>query len=70
MNQLGLLSSKDFQASAGACMHAQSCWTWPGFSVLGVFLAGVLEWVAISSSRGYSRPKDQTCISCTGFFNY
>ena len=26
--------------------------------------ARILEWVAISSSRGSSLPKDQTCISC------
>ena len=26
----------------------------------------ILEWVAISSSRGSSQQKDQTCFSCTG----
>ena len=32
-----------------------------------VFLkARILEWVAISSSRGSSQPKDQTRISCIG----
>ena len=35
----------------------------PGSSVHGIALARVLEWVAISSSRGSSRPRDQTCIS-------
>ena len=30
----------------------------------GIFLAGILEWVAISFSRGPSQPRDQTCISC------
>ena len=30
------------------------------------FQARVLEWVAISFSRGSSWPRDQTCISCTG----
>ena len=36
----------------------------PGSSVHGVLQASILEWVAISSSRGSSRPRDQTCISC------
>ena len=36
----------------------------PSSSVHGIFQAGVLEQVAISSSRGSSRPGDQTCISC------
>ena len=41
----------------------------PGSSIHGIFQAGILEWVAISSSRGSSRSKDQThvsCVSCTG----
>ena len=36
----------------------------PGFSVHGIFLARVLEWVAISFSRGSCRPRDWTWISC------
>ena len=36
----------------------------PGSSVLGIFQARVLEWVAISSSRGSSQSRDWTCISC------
>ena len=32
----------------------------PGSSVHGIFQAGILEWAAISSSRGSSRPTDQT----------
>ena len=35
----------------------------PGFSVHGIFQARVLEWVAISFSRGSSRPRDQTQVS-------
>ena len=38
----------------------------PGSSVHGNFHARTLEWVAISSSRGSSRPKDWTHISCIG----
>ena len=50
---------------------AQSCLTLcgptdcglPGFSIRGIFQARVLEWVAISFSRGSSQPKDQTWVS-------
>ena len=56
------------------CMHAQSLelclslcnpmdYSPPGFSVHGIILAGILEWFAISSSRGYSPPREWTCIS-------
>ena len=54
------------------CSVAQSCPTLcdpkdlspPGSSVHGIFLARILKLVAISSSRGSSRPRDWTCISC------
>ena len=35
----------------------------PGLSVHGVFQARVLEWVAISFSRGSSKPRDLTHVS-------
>ena len=35
----------------------------PGSSVHGILQARILEWVAISSSRGSSWPKDQTQVS-------
>ena len=35
----------------------------PGSSLHGILQAKVLEWVAISFSRGSSRPRDQTQIS-------
>ena len=38
----------------------------PGSSVHGILQARILEWVAISFSRGSSLPRDQTLISCTG----
>ena len=38
----------------------------PGSSLHGVSQAGILEWVAISSSRGSSWPRDQTCVSFIG----
>ena len=45
----------------------------PGSSVLGIFPARILEWVAISISRGSSRLRDWTCVSyvswiVAGFF--
>ena len=36
----------------------------PGSSVHGIFQAIVLEWIAISFSRGSSQPRDQTQVSC------
>ena len=41
----------------------------PGSSVHGTLQTRLLEWVAMSFSRGSSRPRDQTCISyvsCVG----
>ena len=51
---------------------AQSCLTLcnpvdcslPCSSVHGIFQARVLEWVAISFSRGSSQTRDQTWVSC------
>ena len=59
------------------CVRARSCLTLPdpmncsapGSTVHGVVQARILEWVAISSSRGSSKPRDQTrisFISCVG----
>ena len=53
------------------CVHAQSClplcspmdWRPPGSSVHGISQARILEWVAISSSRGSSPPSDRTLVS-------
>ena len=39
----------------------------PGFSVRGIFQARLLDWVAISSSRGSSQPRDQTCVSWVSY---
>ena len=38
----------------------------PGSSVHGISQARILGWVAISFSRGSSRPRDRTCVSCIG----
>ena len=37
----------------------------PGSSILGIFQARILEWVAISFSRRSSQPRDWTQVSCT-----
>ena len=49
------------------CLVAQSCPTFmpPGSSIQGILQARMLEWVAISSSRGSSQPRDRTRVSCT-----
>ena len=52
------------------CLVAQLCLTLcdpldyspPGSSVHGIFQARILEWVAISSSRGSFQSRDQTHI--------
>ena len=41
----------------------------PGFSGRGIFQARILEWVAISSSKGSSPPRIEphvSCVSCIG----
>ena len=56
------------------CLVTQSCLTFcdpmdcssPGSCVHGISQARILEWVAISFSKGSSQPKDQTCVSCIG----
>ena len=42
----------------------------PGPSVHGILQARILEWVAVSLSRGSSKPRDWTQVSCfaSGFF--
>ena len=37
-----------------------------GSSLHGILQASILKWIAISSFRGSSQQKDQTCFSCTG----
>ena len=54
------------------CSVTQSCLTLcdsmdcspPGSSVHWIFLEQILEWVAISSFRGSSQPRDLTQVSC------
>ena len=57
---------------SGVSEVAQSCLTLcdpidcslPGSSVHGIFQAIILEWIAISFSRGSSQPRDRTQVSC------
>ena len=43
----------------------------PGSSVHGLFQAIILEWVAISFTRGSSQPRNQTQVSCiAGRFSF
>ena len=40
----------------------------PGSSVHGILQARILEQVAMPSSRGSSRPRNRTCITCVSCF--
>ena len=61
-----------WQVGALSDSNAQSCLTLrdpedyrlPGSYVPGIFQAKILEWVAISFSRGSFLPRDRTRISC------
>ena len=44
--------------------HPMDCGL-PSSSVHGILQARMLEWVAISFSRGFSQPRDRTWVSCT-----
>ena len=67
----------EFSFLKHACSAARSCPTlWdpmdyspPGSSVHGILQARIMEWAAISISRGSSQPRDRTRfsgISCNG----
>ena len=64
-----------FLMHISVCMHGQWCLTLSDptarlLSVHGIFPARILEWVAISSSRGSSQLRNRThifCISCIGW---
>ena len=63
-----------YQNCCCCCLAAKSCpalchhidCSPPGSSVLGISQARILKWVAISFSRGSSRPRDRTCGFCIG----
>ena len=57
--------------SSNCAVVSNSLWSHglqpPGFSAHGAFQARILEQVAISSCRGSSWPRNQTCISCISY---
>ena len=57
-----LLKSEVIQSCPTLCNPMG--WSLPGSSVHGILQARVLEWVAISFSRGSSWPRDRTQVSC------
>ena len=65
----------NLHVSYSASLHMHACsvvsdslppmdWSPPGSSVHEISQASILEWVVISSYRGSSWPRNQTCISC------
>ena len=71
-SHLHLLFSASLRFSVHARVCVQSCLTLcdpmecslPGSSVHGISQARILNWVAISSSKGSSWPRDWICVSC------
>ena len=39
----------------------------PSSTVHGISQGRILEWVAFTSSRGSSQPRDRTCVSCVSY---
>ena len=68
-------TSSESQGREGTCAGVLSCFShdWifcdptgcstPGFFLYGILQARILEWVAMSSSRGSSQTRDQTQVS-------
>ena len=56
-----LLCAKPLQSCTTLC-DSMDC-SPPGYSVQGILQARILEWVAISFSRGSSQPRDGTQVS-------
>ena len=56
-------------SAAQSCLYSRVNCSSPGSSVPGIFQARILQWVAVSYSRGSSQPRDHThdsFVSCTG----
>ena len=62
------IKKKMQMSSASHSVVSDSLWSQdcspPGSSVHGVLQARILEWIAIPCSRGSSRPRDWTWVSC------
>ena len=67
--QQELFLSKTFWSEVKSLSRIRLCdpmdCSLPGFSVRGIFQARVLEWIAMSFSRGSSRPRNRTRVSRT-----
>ena len=65
------MATSHFWVPTVLCSVAQSCPSLcdpmdrspPGSSVLGIFQTRILEWIAISSSKGSSQPRVRNCVS-------
>ena len=57
------MHSKSLQSCLALC-DPMDCRP-PGSSVQGILQARILEWVALPSSRGSSRPRGRSWVSCT-----
>ena len=62
-NQPGNGVGESVSHSCQTLCHPMDC-SPPGSSVHGILQARIPEWVAIPFSRGSSRPRDQTRVSC------
>ena len=62
MSQLFASGGQSTGASASASVSPMNIQDW--FPLALTLQARILEWVAISSSRGSSQPRDGTCVSC------
>ena len=62
-NNTSLTESESEVAQSYPTLCGPMDYSLPGFSIRGIFQARVLEWVAISFSRGSSRPGDRTQVS-------
>ena len=62
INKLHFESESEVAQSCPTLCDPMDC-SLPGASVHGIFQAIVLEWIAISFSRGSSQPRDWTQVS-------
>ena len=60
------MCAKSFQSCPTLCNPMD--YSPPSSSVRGILQARILEWVALPSSRGSSRPRDKTRVSCNYCF--
>ena len=66
INEVETKREKCYHAMLNSVSLPPMDYSLPGSSAHGIFQARILEWVAISFSRGSSWPKDQSHISCVG----